>query len=71
MKLRQISSVRQNRFGQGFEENAFRQCRPTGTANDLEQLRVVLLARKVGNCLFHFAEFPLEPLNLVSGCFRI
>ena len=31
---------------------------------------MVLIARKTGNCLFHFAEFPLEALNLIRGGLR-
>ena len=71
VKLREITSVRQNRLDKGFEENPFRESRPTSAVNDFDQLRVVLVARKIGNCLFHFAEFPLESLNLIRRCFGL
>ena len=63
VKLREIPSVSQNRLDKGFEENPFRESRPTGAMNDFDELRVVLIARKIGDCLFHFAESPLETLN--------
>ncbi len=51
MKLREIASVGQHRLDYGFKENPFCERRPTSTANDFGQLRVVLVARKVGQSL--------------------
>jgi hypothetical protein len=71
VELREIPSVSQNRLDKGFEENPFRESRPTSAVNDFDQLCVVLVARKTGNCLFHLAKFPLESLNLIRRCFGL
>jgi hypothetical protein len=71
VKLREVTRVGQHGLRDGFEENPLSQGRPTTAANDFDKFRVVLVARKVGNCQFYFAEFPLESLNLFRGCFGL
>jgi hypothetical protein len=71
VKLGEIPRVSQNRLDKGFEENPFCESRPTSAVNDFDQFRVVLVARKIGNCLFHFAEFSLESLNLIRRRFGL
>src|ERR1700677_4909677 len=71
VKLREIPSVSQNRLDVGFEENSLRKGRPTCTVNNIDQLCVVIIARKIGDCLSHFAESPLKSLNLIRGCFGL
>jgi hypothetical protein len=70
VKLLEITGVGQYRLSQGFKEDPFRVRGPTCAANDIKELGVVLIARKTGNCLFHFAESPLEALNLIRGGIR-
>jgi hypothetical protein len=46
VKLLQITGLRQDRVSQGIEEDAFGIGGPTGAANKIKKLGVVLVARK-------------------------
>jgi hypothetical protein len=69
VELREVTRVGQHRLSYGFKENPLSEGGPTSTANGLDKLRVIIVARKVGHCNFHFAKLPLESLNLFRGYF--
>jgi hypothetical protein len=62
-----IAYMRQHLIGQGIEENPFRLCGPTSTANGLQEFLMVWGAGKRSQGQFHFAQFPLEALDPIAG----
>jgi hypothetical protein len=70
VKLLQIAGLRQNRVSQSIEEDAFGSGGPTRATNKIQNLCMVLIARETAYCLFDFAEFALETLDLVNGGLR-
>ena len=71
VKLREVPRVGQHRFDQSVEEDPFGERRPTGAADDFEELLMVFITREIGDCLLHLAEFSLESLQLIRGGFRL
>jgi hypothetical protein len=71
VELCQVAGMGQHRFDHGFEEDPFGERGPTGAANRLHEVCVVGIAGEFGDGLFHFAEFPLESLNLIGGGFGL